>query len=243
MVMVNSIKSWEKYENVVWEIVDKVQELLSNLPDSMDKNQVLNKVLDALEWPRGTHNFLFPCVEAVEEREWSISGRSVVAVQDISRWTSVARFWGSITPVSVWVSLPEEIRMWHLMVWKEHTLWARTLRDVDGWDFVNHSCDPTCWIVWHNELRALRDIKKWEEISFDYGTVVWWVDIESLLIQVPEIEEILDEKGVPIIIPECECGSPTCRKIVKWNDWEKLKNDPKYIWFFPHHIQELINES
>ncbi len=38
-------------------------------------------------------------------------------------------------------------------------------------DFLNHSCNPNCYIDWQNlNLVALRDIQIGEEISFNYNT-------------------------------------------------------------------------
>ena len=38
-------------------------------------------------------------------------------------------------------------------------------------DFLNHSCEPNCYIDWQNlNLVALRDIQIDEELSFDYNT-------------------------------------------------------------------------
>jgi len=38
-------------------------------------------------------------------------------------------------------------------------------------DFLNHSCEPNCYIGWENlNLIALRDIQIGEELSFNYNT-------------------------------------------------------------------------
>lgn len=82
--------------------------------------------------------------------------------------------------------------------------------DIDGnfnWNIArlaNHSCDPNCeaqnvegeiWLV------ALRNIKKGEEITFDYGYALeHWED------------------------HPCRCGSDACiGHIVRREDWGKLK--------------------
>ena len=56
--------------------------------------------------------------------------------------------------------------------------------------FINHSCEPNAGIRAKNELFALRDIKKSEEIFYDYSTTM--------------------DEGL-----ECECGQPNCRKRVR----------------------------
>jgi len=87
--------------------------------------------------------------------------------------------------------------------------------DIDGsvsWNtakWINHSCDPNCetdiirgriWII------ALKDIKKGEEITYDYGY---------------DIEDFDDHP--------CKCGSKKCVGfIVAEEDWPKLKQRLRY---------------
>jgi SET domain-containing protein len=62
-------------------------------------------------------------------------------------------------------------------------------------DFVNHSCDPNCALYFENDglvLRAIKDIASGEELSFDYGTIMFSEPTEF----------------------KCECGSPICRGII-----------------------------
>lgn len=65
-------------------------------------------------------------------------------------------------------------------------------------DFVNHSCDPNCALYFENGqydelvLRAIRNIRQGEELSFDYGTIMF---------------------NEPTRF-HCECGSPKCRGMI-----------------------------
>ena len=69
----------------------------------------------------------------------------------------------------------------------------RTYLDLNNFSrLFNHSCDPTAGIRKNSELFALRDIKKGEQITFDY----------SLTIAPTEWEM------------SCKCGSSICRKII-----------------------------
>ena len=56
--------------------------------------------------------------------------------------------------------------------------------------FINHSCDPNSGIKGENQLYAIRNIEKGEEITFDYSTTVG-----------KNIDWIMD----------CKCGSNNCR--------------------------------
>lgn len=66
-------------------------------------------------------------------------------------------------------------------------------------DFLNHSCEPNCYIDWQNmNLIALRDIQIGEELSFDYNTA------EYDLINMVENCSF-----------KCNCGSKNCVGEVK----------------------------
>jgi len=69
----------------------------------------------------------------------------------------------------------------------------RTYIDLDALSRTfNHSCDPNAGIRKNSELFALRDIKKGEEITFDYSVTIaptkWHM--------------------------KCKCGLKNCRKIL-----------------------------
>lgn len=44
------------------------------------------------------------------------------------------------------------------------------------WRFLNHSCAPNCWIDGRT-LRALRRIEAHEQLTFDYNTTEWSMDV------------------------------------------------------------------
>lgn len=62
-------------------------------------------------------------------------------------------------------------------------------------DFVNHSCEPNCALYFENDglvLRAIKNIAPGQELSFDYGTIMF---------------------SEPTTF-QCECGSPKCRGMI-----------------------------
>lgn len=69
---------------------------------------------------------------------------------------------------------------------------------VDPADFMNHSCDPNTWFINDAAMVARRDIKKSEEITYDYAT--------------SEIAETY-------VLPHCKCGAPDCRQTVRGSDY------------------------
>jgi SET domain-containing protein len=70
--------------------------------------------------------------------------------------------------------------------------------DLD--DYVNHSCEPNCGLIFGEEvwLTAIRDILPKEELTFDYSTTINKDD----LVEFPEWKI------------QCECGSGKCRRII-----------------------------
>lgn len=87
-------------------------------------------------------------------------------------------------------------------------------------NFTNHSCNPNTRLVKRSSklfIVALTNIKKGEEVNFDYSTVLAQDDVWTM---------------------KCKCGSKNCRKVVKkFNTLPaKIKKDyiarkivPKYI--------------
>ena len=74
----------------------------------------------------------------------------------------------------------------------------------DPFTYCNHSCEPNCGINADLEFYALRDIKKGEELAWDYST--------SMLERHWEMR--------------CLCGSPRCRNIIK--DFDMLPQEVQY---------------
>lgn len=66
----------------------------------------------------------------------------------------------------------------------------------------NHSCDPNAFIRGKNELVALRNIKKGEEITYDYSTTM------------NDNERKIKKAGRELWTCKCHCNSKECRGII-----------------------------
>ncbi len=66
----------------------------------------------------------------------------------------------------------------------------------------NHSCDPNSFIRGKNELVAIRDINKGEEITYDYSTTM------------NDNKEKIENAGRELWTCTCRCGSRNCRGII-----------------------------
>jgi len=82
--------------------------------------------------------------------------------------------------------------------------------------WINHSCNPNSGIKNDRELVAIRDIKKDEEIRFDYSTS-------------------MDEDCWTM---ECKCGSKNCRGIIK--DFKYLPTDLRQKYLMLEIVQNFI---
>jgi len=85
--------------------------------------------------------------------------------------------------------------------------------------YVNHSCDANCGIRGEITCIAMRDIRKGEELTQDYG--------------------LLDNESYSF---ECNCGAENCRGIVTGHDWMKTELQKKYKGYFAAYLQEKINQ-
>jgi len=102
-----------------------------------------------------------------------------------------------------------------------------TVRTVDVSNYMNHSCDPTCWFVdggaeYNGVMVASRDITPGEEITFDYAT-----SEDSIL--TPEFD--------------CQCGAACCRSRVSPLDWSLPAVAERYCGHFMLHIAVRIAQA
>jgi len=138
-------------------------------------------------------------------------GAGIFAARDILKDEIILRFEGPLVEIKNIEGIPKEV--WdHLfnvgidkyIIAKEPA--ART----------NHSCEPNAGIVRDVFLVAMRNIKKDEEITFDYSVIT--ADNWTM---------------------ECKCGSSSCRKIIgNYMDLpDELKR--KYDKYTPEWIKAL----
>ncbi len=126
-------------------------------------------------------------LEKVIVRETCKYGKGLYANEDIKKGEIIADWTGGkIYEAEKCSDLPEEIRD-HAIQFEEHS-WI----DTDGIGrFFNHSCEPNCGVKGKFQIVAIRNIKKGEELTFDY-----------------EMSEDSDWRM------ECKCETPSCRKII-----------------------------
>lgn len=124
-------------------------------------------------------------------------GKGLFAAEDIHKGEIIADWVdGKVSEADKCSDLPKEVRDYAIQ-FEEHK-WIDT---ESAGRFINHSCEPNCGVNGNLKIVAMRDIKKGEELTYDY-----------------EMTEDSDWKM------ECKCGSNNCRKIIG-----AYKNMPKEI--------------
>lgn len=112
-------------------------------------------------------------------------GQGLFAAEDIKKDEFIAEFDGKVYEADEVMDLPEEIANHAVQV--ERHKWV-------GSNFacnINHSCNPNCGIKGLFQIVAMRDIRKGEELFYDY--------------------EMTEDSNWRM---ECHCGEPNCRKII-----------------------------
>ena len=142
-------------------------------------------------------------------KETAGRGLGVFAVRDILKDEIIAEFNGPAVTIEQMEGIPQEVWDHLFNVGVNDYLIVR-----DPASRTNHSCDPNAGIIRDVFLVAMRDIKKDEEITFDYSIIT--ADNWQL---------------------ECHCGSPNCRKII--GNYRDLPDEvkKKYETYTPDWIK------
>ncbi|MBI3633747.1 MAG: SET domain-containing protein-lysine N-methyltransferase, partial [Candidatus Vogelbacteria bacterium] len=100
----------------------------------------------------------------------------------------------------------KESTVMSLQIDNDKFLETQSIESTDN--FLNHSCDPNCYIDWDSMwLRAKRDIYDGEELTYDYNTSDW----DNLSLKRKEPAWFI-----------CQCGSGDClRKMLGFKHLDK----------------------
>ena len=138
-------------------------------------------------------------------------GTGIFAARDISKDEAILEFRGPRVKIEDMDGIPREVWDHLFNVGVAEYIIARepAVR-------TNHSCDPNAGIMRDVFLVAMRNIKKDEEITFDYSVIT--ADNWEL---------------------ECKCGSLSCRKII--GNYTDLPDEikKKYDKYTPDWIKAL----
>lgn len=136
-------------------------------------------------------------------------GVGVFATRDIKKDEVIAEFRGPVVMLESLDGIPREVQdhLYNVGVGKYILAKEPAVR-------TNHSCEPNSGIQKDVYLVAMRDIKKDEEVTFDYSTIT--ADGWAL---------------------ECACGTKSCRKLI--SDYKDLSDTlkEKYRNYTPDWIK------
>lgn len=82
--------------------------------------------------------------------------------------------------------------------------------------YFNHSCEGNLGFDANGDFVALKNIRKGEELTYDYGLA----------------------ESNPKFKMKCSCGVKTCRKLITGNDWKK----PEYQKKNYNHLIPILRE-
>jgi len=159
----------------------------------------------------------------IEPRKSKKEGSGEFAVDDIKKGEILAIFGGHIMTREERNNLPEDVRYLPIGIDEEMFIGPKSINETDDADWFNHSCDANAGLQGQIFLVAMKDIKKGEEITFDY--------VMSCA-----------QRGKKRILFKCNCGSKLCRKEITNLDWKILGLQKRYKGYFSPYIQRNIDE-
>lgn len=83
--------------------------------------------------------------------------------------------------------------------------------------FSNHSCEPNIGVRGQIVFVAMREVSAGEELTHDWATT--------------------DDDDYQL---DCNCGAPTCRKVITGQDWRKPELQEKYRGYFSAFLAEKM---
>jgi SET domain-containing protein len=105
----------------------------------------------------------------LQARRSKMNSMGVFAKKEIVAGERLAIFGGDIMLIDEIKNLPEKLQDYPMQIEERFVIGTRDSAEPEDTDFFNHSCDPNSGFKGQIFLVAMRDIKKEEEITFDYG--------------------------------------------------------------------------
>lgn len=158
----------------------------------------------------------------LEIRETEKYGKGVFAKEYLKQRELLSIFGGYVMTLKEESNLPKAYRDTGIQIAEDFVITSANKKE--SMDYFNHSCEPNAGIKGQVFLVAMRDIKKDEQISFDYATTL----CKSELTKPYKIK--------------CLCESKKCRGYITEDDWKIPELQKKYDGYFQWYLQEKINK-
>jgi SET domain-containing protein len=154
-------------------------------------------------------------------------GKGVFAVKKIKKDEVLCVFFGNLLPVKEEEKLPEGFNDVGFQVTEDLLIGVsnESKLELDNGAYFNHSCEPNAGFRGQIILVAMRDIRKGEQVVFDYAMV------------------LSKSKGAKKYELKCLCGSEKCRGYITDDDWKIPSLQKKYKGYFQWYLQEKIKKQ
>ncbi|MCX6717024.1 MAG: SET domain-containing protein [Candidatus Taylorbacteria bacterium] len=163
----------------------------------------------------------------VEVQDTELFGRGVFAIADISKGETVMVMGGYVLGIDEEIEGGEYVAKYNMDISEKHSFCPRTDEELNlmPQNLINHSCEPNVGFKDVVFIISIRDIKKGEQIVYDYAFVMWSSD-----------------ESVCHFEMDCLCGSRTCRKKVKEDDWNIKSIQEQYGDYFQTFIRSKFQK-
>lgn len=141
-----------------------------------------------------------------------IQGKGVFTSRDIKKGGIVEIVKGDI--IKFKINNEKDSKVGPNRIGIERDLW---IDPFEPFRYLNHSCNPNTGIKGRFVLVALRDIKKDEEVVFDYS-----IQDEDKFWQM-----------------KCSCGAINCRKTIRSIQFLPVKTFKKYLPYIPTYFKKV----
>lgn len=179
------------------------------------------------EKSKRTFSWVNPKLEVKETGKY---GKGLFAKNKIKKDEIVIAFGGYIMTTEEFYKLPSDIMHYPSQIYDNLLIGIKHRNEIEDGYYLNHSCEPNVGHKGQIFMVAMRNIKRGEEVSFDYG-MEWY----------PEKIKLFKGKKKYASM-QCNCGSRKCRKIITENDWKIPELQKRYDGYFQWFIQEKINK-
>jgi SET domain-containing protein len=153
--------------------------------------------------------------------ETVLYGKGVFATSDIKKGSILAIIGGFIMTLEEESCLEESVSDLAVQIHDDFVIGINKIEDRQLIDNFNHSCNPNAGFGGQIFLRAMRDIKTGEQVTFDYAMTLGGTKPYEL---------------------DCLCGATNCRKKITNHDWKKIELQEKYAGYFQWYIEEKIKK-
>jgi SET domain-containing protein len=157
----------------------------------------------------------------VATKESSIHGTGLFAVEPIAEGEVVCVKGGYVFDRRLLDSMPGWFRAAEIQIAEDLFIGPVAEGEREGsMIFSNHSCEPNIGVRGQIVFVAMRDVLAGEELTHDWATT--------------------DDDDYTLA---CNCGAPTCRKILTGKDWRKAELQEKYRGYISSYLQEKIDRT